>query len=376
MVRIGKNGAVTPVRSNRAFAEIDLAALRSNVRTLKSMIGGAQFMAVVKADAYGHGAVECARAAREAGADWLGVCFVDEGLELREAGVDGPILAWLLSASDDLAAAIAADIDLSVASVAEFELVRAAFAAAGKPMKVHIELDTGLARAGAAPYEWEQLFTLAREVRVVSMWSHLANADTPTSPVYDSQRAEFERALALAASLGWQPEMRHLANSAATLSRSEFHYDLVRVGMATYGVSPMADDAAHFALEPVMTVRAEVAQTRDVPAGTGVSYGHRYVTEHATRLALLPLGYADGLPRAGTNKAPVELAGQRFTASGTICMDQFLIDVGDTDVHVGDQAVIFGKGGPTAREWAAACGTIGYEITTRIGARLAKRFIG
>ena len=376
MVRIGKNGAVTPVRSNRAFAEIDLAALRSNVRTLKSMIGGAQFMAVVKADAYGHGAVECARAAREAGADWLGVCFVDEGLELREAGVDGPILAWLLSASDDLAAAIAADIDLSVASVAEFELVRAAFAAAGKPMKVHIELDTGLARAGAAPYEWEQLFTLARDVRVVSMWSHLANADTPTSPVYDSQRAEFERALALAASLGWQPEMRHLANSAATLSRSEFHYDLVRVGMATYGVSPMADDAAHFALEPVMTVRAEVAQTRDVPAGTGVSYGHRYVTEHATRLALLPLGYADGLPRAGTNKAPVELAGQRFTASGTICMDQFLIDVGDTDVHVGDQAVIFGKGGPTAREWAAACGTIGYEITTRIGARLAKRFIG
>ena len=375
-MRIGKNGAVTPVRSNRAFAEIDLAALRSNVRTLKSMIGGAQFMAVVKADAYGHGAVECARAAREAGADWLGVCFVDEGLELREAGVDGPILAWLLSASDDLAAAIAADIDLSVASVAEFELVRAAFAAAGKPMKVHIELDTGLARAGAAPYEWEQLFTLAREVRVVSMWSHLANADTPTSPVYDSQRAEFERALALAASLGWQPEMRHLANSAATLSRSEFHYDLVRVGMATYGVSPMADDAAPFGLEPVMTVRAEVAQTRDVPAGTGVSYGHRYVTEHATRLALLPLGYADGLPRAGTNKAPVELAGQRFTASGTICMDQFLIDVGDTDVHVGDQAVIFGKGGPTAREWAAACGTIGYEITTRIGARLAKRFIG
>ena len=375
-MRIGKNGAVTPVRSNRAFAEIDLAALRSNVRTLKSMIGGAQFMAVVKADAYGHGAVECARAAREAGADWLGVCFVDEGLELREAGVDGPILAWLLSASDDLAAAIAADIDLSVASVAEFELVRAAFAAAGKPMKVHIELDTGLARAGAAPYEWEQLFTLAREVRVVSMWSHLANADTPTSPVYDSQRAEFERALALAASLGWQPEMRHLANSAATLSRSEFHYDLVRVGMATYGVSPMADDAAHFALEPVMTVRAEVAQTRDVPAGTGVSYGHRYVTERATRLALLPLGYADGLPRAGTNKAPVDLAGQRFTASGTICMDQFLIDVGDTDVHVGDQAVIFGKGGPTAREWAAACGTIGYEITTRIGARLAKRFIG
>lgn len=374
-MNFGKNGAVAVVNSNRAFAEIDLRAYASNIRALKAMIGDAKFMAVVKADAYGHGAVECARAARDAGADWLGVCFVDEGHELRRAGIEGPILAWLLSESDDLVAAINADIDLSVSSLAEFTRVRDAFERVGKPMRLHIELDTGLARAGAAPYEWEALFTAARRVHVVSLWSHLANADTPKSPVYDAQRAEFERALELAASIGMAPDLRHMANSAATLSRPEFHYDMVRVGMASYGVSPMAVDETPFTLSPVMTVRAEVAQVRDVPKGTGVSYGHRYVTERDTRLALLPLGYADGLPRAGTNTAPVQLGGARYTASGTICMDQFVVDVDDARVGVGDVATIFGAGGPSAREWADACGTIGYEITTRIGARLVKRFI-
>lgn len=372
---IGKNGAVAVVNSNRAFAEIDLRALASNIRSLKAMIGDAKFMAVVKADAYGHGAVECARAARAAGADWLGVCFIDEGLELRRAGIDGPILAWLLSESDDLVTAIRADIDLSVSSVAEFKRVEAAFATVGRPVRVHIELDTGLARAGAAPSEWAELFTLASRVHVVSMWSHMANADTPNSPVYDSQRAEFERALALAASVGMAPDIRHMANSAATLSRPEFHYDMVRVGMAIYGVSPMAEAEFPFTLSPVMTLRSEVAQIRTVPAGTGVSYGHRYVTDRDTTLALIPLGYADGLPRAGTNTAPVQLGGSRFTASGTICMDQFIIDVGDATVNVGDIATIFGAGGPSARDWADACGTIGYEITTRLGARVVKRFL-
>ena len=375
MVIFGKNGAVAVVNSNRAYAEIDLRALASNVRALKRMIGDAKFMAVVKADAYGHGAVECARAARDAGADWLGVCFIDEALELRRAGCDGPILAWLLSEDDDFVAAIESDIDLSVTSVAEFKRVEAAFAAVGKPMRVHIELDTGLARAGAAPYEWEELFTLASAVRVVSMWSHMANADTPLSPVYDSQRAEFERALELAASVGMAPDLRHMANSAATLARQEFHYDMVRVGMAMYGVSPMAEDNFPFTLSPVMTLRAAVTKVRTVPAGTGVSYGHRYVTDRETQLALLPLGYADGLPRAGTNKAPVQLNGARYTASGTICMDQFLIDVGNANVREGDIATIFGAGGPSAREWGDACGTIGYEMTSRLGSRVVKRFI-
>jgi len=374
-VIFGKNGAVAVVNSNRAYAEIDLRALSSNVRALKRMIGDAKFMAVVKADAYGHGAVECARAARDAGADWLGVCFIDEALELRRAGIDGPILAWLLSEDDDFVAAIESDIDLSVTSVAEFKRVEAAFAAVGKPMRVHIELDTGLARAGAAPYEWEELFTLASAVRVVSMWSHMANADTPLSPVYDSQRAEFERALELAASVGMAPDLRHMANSAATLARQEFHYDMVRVGMAMYGVSPMAEADFPFTLSPVMTLRAAVTKVRTVPAGTGVSYGHRYVTDRETQLALLPLGYADGLPRAGTNKAPVQLNGARYTASGTICMDQFLIDVGSANVREGDIATIFGAGGPSAREWGDACGTIGYEMTTRLGSRVVKRFI-
>ena len=303
------------------------------------------------------------------------MCFIDEALELRRAGIDGPILAWLLSEDDDFVAAIESDIDLSVTSVAEFKRVEAAFAAVGKPMRVHIELDTGLARAGAAPYEWEELFTLASAVRVVSMWSHMANADTPLSPVYDSQRAEFERALELAASVGMAPDLRHMANSAATLARQEFHYDMVRVGMAMYGVSPMAEDNFPFTLSPVMTLRAAVTKVRTVPAGAGVSYGHRYVTDRETQLALLPLGYADGLPRAGTNKAPVQLNGARYTASGTICMDQFLIDVGSANVREGDIATIFGAGGPSAREWGDACGTIGYEMTTRLGSRVVKRFI-
>ena len=372
----GKNGAVAVVNSNRAYAEIDLRALASNVRALKRMIGDAKFMAVVKADAYGHGAVECARAARDAGADWLGVCFIDEALELRRAGIDGPILAWLLSEDDDFVAAIESDIDLSVTSVAEFKRVEAAFAAVGKPMRVHIELDTGLARAGAAPYEWEELFTLASAGRVVSMWSHMANADTPLSPVYDSQRAEFERALELAASVGMAPDLRHMANSAATLARQEFHYDMVRVGMAMYGVSPMAEDNFPFTLSPVMTLRAAVTKVRTVPAGAGVSYGHRYVTDRETQLALLPLGYADGLPRAGTNKAPVQLNGARYTASGTICMDQFLIDVGSANVREGDIATIFGAGGPSAREWGDACGTIGYEIVCGISKRVRRVYLG
>lgn len=360
----------------RACAEIDLDAYAANVRTLKALVAPAALMCVVKADAYGHGAIEIARAARAAGADWLGVAFVDEALALRTVGDSGPLLAWLLDEHDDLDAAVAADIDLSVATAAQLQRVIAAYRALGRRPRVHIELDTGLSRGGAAPDTWLALFTQAAHVDVVSVWSHLACADEPGHPSIDAQRAEFERGLLVAASKGVVPTFRHIANSAATLTRSDLHYDLVRVGMASYGVSPMNDNAEQFGLQRVMTVKASVAHVREVPAGAGVSYGHRYVTQGPTRLALLPLGYADGLPRAGTNCGPVQLAGRAFTASGTVCMDQFVVDVGDLDVQVGDTAVVFGQGGASAEEWARACGTIGYEMTTRIGSRLAKRFVG
>lgn len=360
----------------RACAEIDLTAYAANVRALKQRIGSAQLMCVVKADAYGHGALEIARTARAAGADWLGVAFVDEALALRAAGDTGPLLAWLLDDHDDLDAALAQGIDLSVASERQLARVRTAAQAVGVPLRVHVELDTGLSRGGAAPETWPELFAALRRVDVVSIWSHLACADEPGHPSIDAQREEFEHGLAMAAVAGVVPRLRHLANSAATLTRSDLHYDLVRVGIASYGVDPMNQDASRFGLQPVMTVTASVAQVREVPAGTGVSYGLRYVTQAPTRLALLPLGYADGIPRAGTNRAQVALHGQRCTVSGTVCMDQFVVDVGELPVRVGDAAVVFGRGGPSAEEMAQACGTIGYELTTRIGSRLAKRFHG
>ena len=366
----------TAVGPARARAEIDLAAYASNVRALKTRVAGAALMCVVKADAYGHGAEEIARTARAAGADWLGVAFVDEALALRGAGDAGPLLAWLLSTDDDFRAAVEADVDLSVSSVQQLHWVTAAFRDAGRRPRVHIELDTGLSRGGAAPDTWLKLFRAAAHVEVVSVWSHLACADEPGHPSIDVQKAEFERGLAVAAACGVTPQLRHIANSAATLTRSDLHYDLVRVGMASYGVSPMNDNIEQFGLQRVMTVKAEVALVREVPAGAGVSYGHKYVTEHATRLALLPLGYADGLPRAGTNVAEVTIGEDRFRAAGTICMDQFVIDIGDLEVKVGDIVTIFGTGGASAEEWARACGTIGYEMTTRIGARLAKSFVG
>lgn len=367
------NIAVGPAR---ACAEIDLTAYASNVRTLKQRVGNAALMCVVKADAYGHGVVEVARTARAAGADWLGVAFVDEALALRGQGDSGPLLAWLLSDQDDFAAAVAADVDLSVGSVRQLQQVIAAFHDAGRRPRVHIELDTGLSRGGAAPDAWLALFRAAAHVEVVSVWSHLACADEPGHASIDAQRVEFERGLTVAAACGVTPQLRHLANSAATLTREDLHYDLVRVGIASYGVSPMNDNAEQFGLQRVMTVKAGIAAVREVPAGSGVSYGHRYVTSQQTRLALLPLGYADGLPRAGTNSGEVAIGAQRFRAAGTICMDQFVIDVGDLEVAVGEAVTVFGQGGPSAEEWARACGTIGYEMTTRIGGRLAKRFVG
>lgn len=366
----------TAVGPSRAVCEIDLAAYAANVRALERRIGDAHLMCVVKADAYGHGAVECARVARGAGAAWLGVAFVDEALALRAAGDEGPLLAWLLDEHDDLAAAVAQGVDLSVANVDQLAKVIAAHREAGVRPRVHIELDTGLSRGGAAPETWATLFARAAHVDVVSIWSHLACADEPQHPANDAQKAAYERGLSLAAAKGITPRLRHLANSAATLTRPDMHYDMVRVGMASYGVSPMNDNAEQFGLGRVMTVRATVAQVRSVPAGAGVSYGHRYVTQSPTRLALLPLGYADGLPRGGTNKAAVTIRGNRHQVSGTICMDQFVVDVGDLDVAVGESVVVFGAGGPSAEDWGRDAGTIGYEMTTRIGGRLTKRFVG
>jgi alanine racemase len=364
----------------RSSARIDLDAIRDNVALLRDRVGPAQVLAVVKADGYGHGLVPCARAAVLGGATWLGVAFLEEALALRAAGLAVPVLAWLHAPGEDLAPAVAADIDLGVYSREGLSRAVAAAERTGRPARLHLKADTGLARGGAVPADWPDLCEAAAKEQaagsavVVGVWSHFAMSEEgPDHPANVAQLQVFAQALAVAAASGLQPEVRHLANSAATLTIPAARYDLVRAGAAIYGLRPAAGD---FGLRPAMTLRAEVALTKRVPAGSGVSYRHRYLTQRETTLALVPLGYGDGVPRNATNVAPVTVAGRRHLVSGTVAMDQLVVDVGDDPVEAGDEVVLFGRGGPTVQEWAAATGTIDYEIVTRVGARVPRVYLG
>lgn len=372
---------------SRFVAEVDLDAISANVARLDRGCGDAAVMAVVKADGYGHGMLPVARAAIAGGATWLGVAFAEEALALRAGGVDVPILAWLLSGSDDVESLVRADVDVSVSAPWALELAIAAAERAGRAAHVHLKADTGLGRAGATKAEWPDLVTAAAKavadgtIEVTGVWSHLAYADAPTHPTIAAQAAAYADALEVADRAGLRPRVRHLANSAATLSLPQTHYDLVRPGIAVYGLSPGPEvgATAELGLRPAMTLRAEVALVKRVPAGQGVSYAHRYTTTRETTLALVPLGYADGVPRHATNVGPLAINGRRYRISGTVCMDQFVVDVGDDVVAVGDDAVLFGPGNdgePTADDWADAIGTINYEIVTRIGARVPRRYVG
>jgi alanine racemase len=359
---------------------VDLDALRANVAALRERVGAAHVMTVVKADAYGHGLVPCARAAVEAGATWLGAAFLEEALELRAAGLTVPVLAWLQSPVDDLAPAVEAEVDLGIYSLAE--LARAVDAAerTGRTARLQLKVDTGLSRGGCTPADWPELVEASAKaqaggaVEITGVWSHLAFAeDGPDHPVNLAQKAAFAEALQVAEVL--QPEVRHLANSAALLTDPTTHYDLVRAGAATYGLHP-APAFGDFGLLPVMTLRTEVALTKRVPAGAGVSYRHRYTADGDTTLALVPLGYGDGIPRNATNVAPVQIKGTSYRVAGTVAMDQLVVDVGDDPVEAGDEVVLFGDGGPSAQEWADVTGTIDYEIVTRIGARVPRTYLG
>jgi len=357
----------------QAEIRVDLGAIRANVSRLSEGTA-AEVMAVVKADGYSHGMVPVARAALEGGATWLGVCTLDEALELRRAGITAPVLAWLLVPGLPLHEAVAADVDLSAASPGLLDEIVAAGRRAGRTARIHLKVDTGLARGGATATDWPALCEAAAkaeadgDVSVVGVWSHLVSADVPDDPVTDRQLASFGQAVDLAARYGLSPRYRHIANSAATLIRPDAHFDLVRPGVAVYGLSPVP--GRDFGLRPAMTVRARVALTKRVGAGVGVSYGHAYRTERETTLAVVPMGYADGVPRAASNRAPVRLAGANRTIAGRVCMDQIVLDCGDDVVAAGDVAVLFGPGDdgePTADDWAAAVDTINYEIVTRMG---------
>ncbi|MFF3243522.1 alanine racemase [Streptomyces sp. NPDC002870] len=370
----------------RARAEIDLAALRANVRALRARAPRAALMAVVKSDAYGHGMVPCAKAALAAGATWLGTATPHEALALRAAGIRSRVMCWLWTPGGPWREGIEADLDMSVSGLWALREVTAAAREAGRPARIQLKADTGLGRNGCQPADWPELVAaaLAAEaqgtVQVTGLWSHLACADEPGHPSIAAQLDVFRQMLAYAEKAGIEPEVRHIANSPATLTLPETHFDLVRTGIAIYGVSPSPElgTPADFGLRPVMTLAASVALVKQVPAGHGVSYGHHYVTAEETTLGLIPLGYADGIPRHASGRGPVLVGGEWRRVAGRVAMDQFVVDLGGQKIQEGAEALLFGpgdRGEPSAEDWAQAADTIAYEIVTRIGTRVPRVFL-
>ncbi|MGW1341968.1 alanine racemase [Kribbella sp. NPDC002412] len=371
-------------RPVRAEAVVDLAAIRHNVTTLRARAEGAQLMTVVKADGYGHGMVQVAQAAREAGAAWIGAAVLEEALALRDAGDTGPIFCWLTTPGEPLSEAIAAGIDLSAG--APWEIDELAAGVVDRPARVHLKIDTGMSRGGAVPEEWPALIRAALaeakagRIEIVGIWSHLSSSDEPKSAANEAQLATFTEAVEMAESFGVDAELKHLANSGATLALPETHFNLVRPGVATYGLSPFghALPSAELGLVPAMTLKARLAMVKRVPAGAGVSYGLTWTAPRPSTLGLIPLGYGDGLPRHASNGGPVQARGERRTIVGRICMDQCVVNLEDDPADAGDEVVLFGPGTggePTADDWADAAGTINYEIVTRLGARIPRRYV-
>jgi alanine racemase len=372
------------VTNARAEVVVDLDAIAANTAALRERVGR-PLMAVVKADGYGHGMLPAARAALAGGADAIGVAVIDEALALRAAGITAPVLAWLNAPGEDYAAALTAGVDVSVNAGWGLREVVAAARATGVSARVHLTADTGLSREGATPEDWPGLVAAAAKaqadgvVEVAGLWSHLACADAPGHPSIGRQIAVFEDAVALARAAGLTEARRHLANSAATVALPETWFDMVRPGVAIYGLDPLGGDPARYGLRPAMTVRARVILAKRVPAGVGVSYGHTYRPERETTLVLVPVGYGDGVPRASGNRAPVLAGGTQRPIAGRVCMDQFVLDVGDAPVAAGDEVVLWGPGDggePTAQQWADATETIHYELVTRIGGRFRRRYVG
>jgi alanine racemase len=365
---------------SHAEAGVELGAITRNIAALRAHVAPAAVMAVVKANGYGHGAVQAARAALRGGPGWLGVVHVAEALELRRAGIDVPLLCLMAIGSDNHADAIAADVDLAAGSVGMVRRIAAAAAVAGRPARVHLKADTGLSRGGATAADWPSVLAAAKQAQadggmaVAGLWSHFASADDPGNPSIDAQLGAFKEALAAAETAGVSPEVRHIANTAAALDVPQARYDLVRIGGGSYGLATLPGGPPSW-LRPAMTLRTRLVLVKRVPAGTGVSYGHRYVTRRETTLGLVPVGYADGIPRAATGKPFVFARGRRWPIAGTVCMDQLVVDFGDEPVAEGDEVVLFGPGDdgePTAQEWGDTLGTISYEIVTGISGRVPR----
>ena len=363
---------------------IDLDAVKGNVMALRQHANGAALMAVVKSDGYGHGMIPAARAALAGGASWLGVVTVPEALALRGAGVTAPVLCLMGVPGSAHEEAVRHEVDLSAGTAGLVEEIAAAARQAGRPARLHLKVDTGMSRGGATARAWPDVVgaALAAEasgdVAIIGILSHLACADMPGHPSIDAQIAAFRDAVALAEKAGAKPELRHLANTPATLTLPQTWFDLVRTGGGVFGLSTLPGGPPDW-LRPAMTVRARLIQVKQVAAGSGVSYGHRYITPGPSTLGLVPLGYADGVPRGAFGRAEVHVRGRRRAISGTVCMNQFVVDFGEEAAQEGDEVVLFGPGDagePTPQDWADALGTISYEIVTRFGGRTPRSYSG
>lgn len=375
---------------NRAEAIIDLAALESNVRRLLSG-SKAKGLAVVKADAYGHGLIPIAERAVKAGASWVGTALLEEAIKVREGGIKVPIISWLTPIHDDFEAALQNQIDLAVPSIEHLTaVIKAADKTEIKP-RLHLEVDTGMTRGGALG-EWKALLHATSDllksnrVSVIGIWSHFARADEPGHKFNDEQIRNFEERVAEATGYGIKPELLHLSNSAATLSNESAHYDLVRMGIAMYGLSPDVKnmgDSAKLNLHPVMSLRSQIHLVKDVPAGVQVGYGGTAITKEATKVGVITMGYADGVPRNANSIAGVLVGNKKAPILGRVSMDQFVVDLGNNSIaRAGDWAYLIGSSvgdggadGYTADAWGQASGTINYEIVTRIGPRVPRIYI-
>ena len=367
-----------------AEALVDLGAIEHNVRVLREHAGQAGLMAVVKADGYGHGAIRVAHAALAAGAAELGVATVEEALALRADGIIAPVLAWLHPPGMDFGPAVLGNVEIAVSSVRQLDEVLDAVRRTGRSATVTVKVDTGLNRNGVAAAQFPAVLTALRQavaedaIRVRGLMSHMVYADQPDNPINDVQAQRFTEMLEQARDQGVRFEVAHLSNSSATMSRPDLAFDLVRPGIAVYGLSPVPQ-LGDMGLVPAMTVKCAVSLVKSIRAGEGVSYAHTWIAQRDTTLALLPVGYADGVFRSLGGRLEVLINGRRYPGVGRICMDQFVVDLGAgrVDVAEGDEAILFGPGSsgePTAQDWADLLGTIHYEVVTSPRGRITRTY--
>ena len=368
---------------SRASAEISLFAIADNLKLIKSKTN-AQVLAVVKADAYGHGLIQVGKVAENVGADWLGTALLEEGIALRNSGIKIPIISWLTPLGEDFKAAINLDIDLSISSTELLNEIVLAGKSLKKIPRIHVEVDTGMSRGGVGD-DW-QLFlnelskaVAANEINIVGIWSHFARADEPDEVMNKEQLAVFEDRIKSANAAGIKAEFIHISNSAASLTNNGAHKNIIRWGIGLYGLSPDLNnlgDSKSLNLKPAMRLKAKLHLVKAVKAGVSVGYGGTAITKSDTKLGVVTLGYADGIPRNANNLAGVFVAGKRAPLIGRVSMDQFVVDLGSNSLaKTGDEVIVFGDGAGgeyTVDEWAKASGTINYEIVTRIGSRVPR----